>query len=437
MLSVESLPVAEQEEVVEEQEEQEVLVEECGSNKLSDVYTLVAKGCFPLSMSPLRRKNLRRYAQKFIIDEEKLYYVGAKKKKEKREVVIEAERKRQIFLDCHLSDLGHHLGQKKTVHRIQSNFYWLGIIRDVVDWIKVCETCQHAERAKNVCRVVRPIKVDAPWDVVGVDILGPFPETQRGNTAVTLLVDYFSKWPEAFAVGGADALSVARCISRCLYRFGPSRTLVCTQSSDFCAEVTRLLRHKWSAAQEVSALERQPQLDPLHDRTAPLLREALLRMVAEKQDEWDDFLEPLLFLFRTAVNPTTRFTPHSLMFSRRARSFPSQTSVKLLSCEEQQVEEEEVFPLKEQASSCMAVMQEQQQSLKQLVMANMNAAYKEEKRKKDGKRKTLARSSRTSRAAEPQFGDFSSPQKKPKDSVCECFPLLATEQGSGAGPTPP
>lgn len=74
----------------------------------------------------------------------------------------------------------------------------------------------------------------------------------------------------------------------------------------------------------MSALERQPQLDPLHDRTAPLLREALLRMVAEKQDEWDDFLEPLLFLFRTAVNPSTRFTPHTLMFGRRARSFPSQ-----------------------------------------------------------------------------------------------------------------
>lgn len=72
MLSVESLPVAEQEEVVEEEQElEEMLVEESGSNKLSDVYTLVAKGCFPLSMSPLRRKNLRRYAQKFIIDGEK------------------------------------------------------------------------------------------------------------------------------------------------------------------------------------------------------------------------------------------------------------------------------------------------------------------------------------------------------------------------------
>lgn len=57
------------------------------------------------------------------------------KKKEKREVVIEAERKRQIFLDCHFNDIGHHLGQKKTVHRIQSKYYWLGIIKDVVDWV--------------------------------------------------------------------------------------------------------------------------------------------------------------------------------------------------------------------------------------------------------------------------------------------------------------
>lgn len=119
------------------------------------------------------------------------------KKEEKREVVIEADRKRQIFLDCHFNDLGHHLGQKKTVHRIQRKYYWLGIIRDVVEWvrrlsfpsvelltlpgvewsrlsfqIKVCETCRHAERNKNLARTVRPLKVAAPWDMVGIDFIG-------------------------------------------------------------------------------------------------------------------------------------------------------------------------------------------------------------------------------------------------------------------------
>lgn len=122
--------------------------------------------------------------------------------------MIEAERKRQIFLECHFNDIGHHLGQKKTVHRIQSKYYWLGIVKDVVDWvccgchypdlsgmdvlfivilfihpfiyislnhlfqIKVCETCQHTERNKNLARTVRPIKVDGPWDILAIEIIG-------------------------------------------------------------------------------------------------------------------------------------------------------------------------------------------------------------------------------------------------------------------------
>lgn len=56
MLDMESLQVAEEE------------VVESSSNKLCDVYSFVAKGCFPDTMNPLRKKNLKRYAQKFIID---------------------------------------------------------------------------------------------------------------------------------------------------------------------------------------------------------------------------------------------------------------------------------------------------------------------------------------------------------------------------------
>lgn len=38
--------------------------------------------------------------------------------------------------------------------------------------IKVCETCRHAERSKNLARTVRPLKVEAPWDIVGIDFIG-------------------------------------------------------------------------------------------------------------------------------------------------------------------------------------------------------------------------------------------------------------------------
>uniref|UniRef100_A0AAZ3RP99 Gypsy retrotransposon integrase-like protein 1 n=1 Tax=Oncorhynchus tshawytscha TaxID=74940 RepID=A0AAZ3RP99_ONCTS len=377
MLSVDSLQVVAEEEVVES-----------SSNRLGDIYTFVADGCYPQTMNPIRKKNLKRYAQKFIIDEGRLYYVGPKKE-EKREVVIEAERKRQIFLECHFNDIGHHLGQKKTVHRIQSKYYWLGIVKDVVDWIKVCETCQHTERNKNMTRTVRPIKVDAPWEILGIDIFGPFQKTQQGNSSVVIVTDYFSKWVEAFPIQKRDALSVARCISTSIFRFGAAKTVLSTQSVDFCDEVTKHLCNRWNVVQRVSAVE----LNPLHDHSSGLLKEAITQVVAEKQAEWDDFLDPVLCLFRTTINPTTKFTPYSLMFNRKT-ILPSETD-----------QETDLYHSKEEASACMTVMQEQQNSVKQLVIANMNAAYKQEK--KNAKRRARNMPSITFKVTDPLFGSVS------------------------------
>lgn len=415
MLSVESLQVAEEE-----------VVESSSNNKLGDIYTFVSKGCFSQSITPLKKKNLKRYARKFIIEEGKLYYVGAKRE-EKREVVIEAERKRQIFFDCHFNDIGHHLGQKKTVHRIQSKYYWLGIIKDVVDWIKLCDTCQHAERSKNLARTVRPIKVDAPWDIIGIDILGPFTESLQGNTHVLVLVDYFSKWPEAFPLQTTDALSVARCISKCIYRFGAPKTVVCAQNADFCAEVTRLLCERWSMTQTVSPLD-QPQLNPFHDCTRPVLKEAVQQMVKEKQDEWDDYLDPVLFLLRTSVNPSTKFTPYSIMFNRKA-TLPNETSCISLNYDDTH---HDLYSTKEKAFAYLSIIHEQQNSIKQLVVENMNTAYKQEK-KRNAKRRGHVTSSMIS---EPLYCDREPPlPKKLKESLYLSFPVetvLATDQ-SGTG----
>lgn len=52
-------------------------------------------------------------------------------------MVVDPEKRRQVFLESHFTEIGSHLGQKKTVHRIQSRYYWLGIVKDVVDWVRM------------------------------------------------------------------------------------------------------------------------------------------------------------------------------------------------------------------------------------------------------------------------------------------------------------
>lgn len=342
--------VAQQQEVVQEvAQEQEV---ECGPNKLGDIFTFVSQGSFSDAITPLRKKNLKRYARKFMIEEGKLFYVGVKRE-EKREVVIEAERKRQIFLECHFNAVGGHLGQKKTVHRIQNRYYWLGIIRDVVDWIKRCETCRGVERNKSMTRIVRPQRVSAPWDFISADILGPFPLSARGHAHVLLLVDYFSKWPEASPLQRPDPRAVARHISSCVFRFGAPKTIACSQSPEFCSEVSRELRETWGLLQTVSCV------DPLPDCGAPALRQAVLRLVEERPQHWDDHLDQALLPLRTSVNHSISYSPYSLVFSRH----PATSSQTCSNCPH------------------LRNIQEQQDLLRQTVLENMNTAYRQEKKK--------------------------------------------------------
>ncbi|KAJ8339522.1 hypothetical protein SKAU_G00363080 [Synaphobranchus kaupii] len=397
-------------------------------DRYKHVYRYITKGVYSKHLPEQKKRGIRRSANNFSVEEGRLYYVGPKKE-EKREVVIDTDRKRKVFLDCHFNDIGHHLGQKKTVNRIQSKYYWLGIVKDVVDWIKLCETCQQTERNKNMSRTVRPIKVEAPWEIVGIDIFGPFPETGRGNAYVVILTDYLSKWVEAFPVEKKDSLSVARCISSTIYRFGSLKTIFCSQSADFCDEVTKHLCDRWNVAQRVSPVE-PPLPNGLCDRSGGLLREALRRAVAEKQAEWDDYLEPVLFLFRTSVNPNTKFTPYYLIFSREA-VLPSQREADLLNHQQGQ----EVSPVRDESvTSIMAAMEEQQNTVRQLVIANMSSAYKQGK--KDAKRRGRSIPSVTVKVTVPLLGTMESPPPKvPKENFYLTFPtrtILTAEQNGFA-----
>ena len=59
---------------------------------------------------------------------------------------------------------------------------------------------------------LHPIPVQPKlWHQVGMDLIGPMPETPRGNKYITL-TDYLSKWAEAAAFPDKTANGVARFI---------------------------------------------------------------------------------------------------------------------------------------------------------------------------------------------------------------------------------
>ena len=61
----------------------------------------------------------------------------------------------------------------------------------------------------------------APLDRLATDILGPFPESTRGNKYVLAVTDYFTKWLEIFPIPDQTAPTCAEIIlNEVIARFG-------------------------------------------------------------------------------------------------------------------------------------------------------------------------------------------------------------------------
>ena len=41
--------------------------------------------------------------------------------------------------------------------------------------MKCCDTCQRFEQIQTIAPILHPIKVTGPWDMVGIDLIGPIP----------------------------------------------------------------------------------------------------------------------------------------------------------------------------------------------------------------------------------------------------------------------
>ena len=125
--------------------------------------------------------------------------------RERLQVCVPEQLKCAVLQELH--DQCGHLSVRKTTDNVGKRFHWIGYTADIELYCRTCHTCGPIPRARAP---MQSIKMGYPLERIQIDILGPLPETSKGNKYVAVVVDMYTKWPAAYALPDQEANTVAR-----------------------------------------------------------------------------------------------------------------------------------------------------------------------------------------------------------------------------------
>ena len=166
---------------------------------------------------------------------------------------------------------------------------------------------------------MQTITAGYPTQVMAVDLLGPLPESEKGNSYVMVVGDYYTRWMEALAIPNQEASTVAeKLVDEVFLRFSPPEQLHSDQGHQFestlMAEICKILQIK-----KTRTTPYHPQCDGLVE----CFNRTLLSMLATSTEnhpfDWEQQLRKVCMAYNTSVQSSTGFTPFYLMFGRQAR----------------------------------------------------------------------------------------------------------------------
>ena len=93
-----------------------------------------------------------------------------------------------VLHQLHVS-LGH-VGQNKLESAARRRYWWPHQRRDIRNLCNSCEICAQVKNPQRKNRApLRPILTGYPNEVVNVDMIGPLPESLKGNRYIIVMVD--------------------------------------------------------------------------------------------------------------------------------------------------------------------------------------------------------------------------------------------------------
>lgn len=232
-------------------------------------------------------------------------------------LVVPNSLRSSIIAENHNPPTSSHFGFYKTYSRLRELYYWPKMRHDVLKFVRSCKTCG-AHKMSNTARMGimgREKSVNFPFQILAVDLMGPFPRSAKGNSYLLVVGDWFSKFTLLFPMRNATAPSIIKFMEDQVFLvYGVPQYIIADNGTQFAGHVFKNFVDKYRVQKIWFTPRYSPQCNFVERNNQTVGR--AIRSYVERHQDWDKELPKIQHAINTAKHESTGYSPCYLNFGR-------------------------------------------------------------------------------------------------------------------------
>ena len=253
---------------------------------------------------------------RFKIDKDKLLYYRNDEYEPWRLCLPDIPYRKEIIHENHDLPISGHPGFIQTYSKIARLYYWPNMSKEIRQHVQECDACQRTKSStQKPSGELQPMPIsERPWKTIGIDLLGPVPESRNGHNMILVVVDLLTKM--AHFIPTTDTVTskqLADLFLQYIFRYhGLPDYIVSDRDPRFTARFWKNLTTALGVNLLMSTAA-HPQTDGQSEATVKIVQKLIKPFCFQEQD-WEELLPSLEFAYNDTKQSSTKETPFYLNY---------------------------------------------------------------------------------------------------------------------------
>jgi hypothetical protein len=209
-----------------------------------------------------------------------------------------------------------HYGPERTAEYVKRWYWWPRIYHETEKFCKSCETCAQAKgEYQKPAGKLHPLPIATrPWESVGMDFIGPFPEVQ-GFNYLWVVICRMSSMVHLIPVNTRTTASqLSTTYMREVVRLhGLPSSIVCDRDPKFTSKWWREL-HRIMGTKLLMSTSFHPQTDGATERANRSIGQMFRALIRSDQKDWVEKCPLIEFAINSSVAKATGLAPFDINY---------------------------------------------------------------------------------------------------------------------------